>query len=77
MKRFIVILLSLTLLFTISFPAFATSTEALTPSQKQEIEFQSNLEYTALLDSFWADYDGGYIYSDMPVYSYQESSAPW
>lgn len=60
MKRFIVILLSLTLLFTISFPAFATSTEALTPSQKQEIEFQSNLEYTALLDSFWADYDGGY-----------------
>lgn len=60
MKKFFAILLSLTFLFTLAPPAHAMSPEEISISQKQKVEFQSNLEYTALLDSFWADYDNGY-----------------
>ncbi|MBM6725398.1 hypothetical protein [Pseudoflavonifractor phocaeensis] len=60
MKRYLAILLSLTFLFTMTPSTLATSPEDPPISQKQEIEFQSNLEYTSLLNSFWEDYDGSY-----------------
>jgi len=59
MKKFLALLLSLTMVFTLPTPAFAKShSDPLTVRQEQES--QSNLEYTALINSFWADYNGGY-----------------
>lgn len=60
MRRVYVIFLSLTFLFTLSLPALAVSPEETSVLGKQEVEFQSNLEYTALLDSYWTDYNQGY-----------------
>ena len=59
MKKLLTCLLSIAVVFSLLTPAFATSgSDSLTVRQEQE--YQSNLEYTSLIGSFWADYDGGY-----------------
>lgn len=73
MKKLIVFLLSVTLLFTLTIPTSATMIDPPSLSQRDAIEYQSNLEYTALLDSFWDEYGpdnypayyaGAYLNSD-------------
>lgn len=60
MKRYFPILLIVILLFALIPSVFAISPKEVSISQKQETEFQSNLEYTSLLNSFRTDYGSSY-----------------